>query len=157
MISFLTGSVRFHLRPAAVIVHEGSVLLHRAEGDAFWALPGGRVEPGETAADAVVRELEEELSVQIKPVRLVWVVENFFSHAGESHHEVGLYFMAEPASGSRLVREPGPYEGSEGGRRLEFGWFSSSQLACTDVRPSFLKRVLAEQDFSFQHVVHRDE
>lgn len=157
MISFLTGSVRFQLRAAAVIVREGSVLLHRAEGDAFWALPGGRVEPNEAAVDAVIRELNEELSVEVKPIRLIWIVENFFHHEGKSHHEVGLYFMAEPVSGCRLISEPGPYEGMEGSHRLEFDWFSSSRLASAEIRPSFLVRLLGEQDFSFQHVVHRDE
>ena len=59
MISFDLGSHRFQVRAAAVIVHEESVLLHRLESDDFWALPGGRVEPGEEASDTVVRELYE--------------------------------------------------------------------------------------------------
>ncbi|WP_341678075.1 NUDIX domain-containing protein [Niveibacterium sp. SC-1] len=157
MISFPVGNYRFHLRAAAVVVREGAVLLHRAEGDAFWALPGGRVEPGEIAADAVAREMKEELSAEVRAVRLVWVVENFFGYRGESHHEVGLYFLAEPSSASSLMNEPGPYVGREGVRSLEFAWFAPSELAALDVRPSFLVPLLKAQDFSFRHVVHRDE
>ena len=34
--------------------------------------PGGSVEPGEAIHDAVVRELWEELSINVKPVRELW-------------------------------------------------------------------------------------
>ncbi|WP_395848191.1 hypothetical protein [Cystobacter fuscus] len=46
MLSFDTPTHRFHLRAAAVIRQGPRVLLHRLETDTFWALPGGRVEPG---------------------------------------------------------------------------------------------------------------
>lgn len=38
--------VDLHLRAAAVILNNDAVLFHRREEDAFWALPGGRIEPG---------------------------------------------------------------------------------------------------------------
>ena len=60
MISFDTAACRFQLRAAAVFLDEGHVLLHRLDGDPVWALPGGRVDPGEHAAAAVVREMQEE-------------------------------------------------------------------------------------------------
>lgn len=42
-----------------------------------WDLPGGMVEAGESPADAVVRELGEELALAVRPTRLLaveWVV-----------------------------------------------------------------------------------
>ena len=54
---------------AAVIVHDGRVLAcRRAPGkDAagLWEFPGGKVEPGESAEQALVREIREELGVGI--------------------------------------------------------------------------------------------
>ena len=54
---------------AAVIVDDGLVLAcRRAPGKAsagLWEFPGGKVEPGETAQDALVREIAEELGVAI--------------------------------------------------------------------------------------------
>lgn len=35
-------------------------------------MPGGRLEPGESQHDAVLRELREELDVDVKPHRLMW-------------------------------------------------------------------------------------
>jgi len=157
MISFDAGSHRFHLRAVAIVLRGDDVLLHRAEGDDFWALPGGRVESGEEATTAVVRELHEELGLVIHPGPLVLLVENFFVYGGLKHHEVGLYFTAEAQAGSRVLTDPGPYRGVEGARELIFAWFPRSALGDVDLRPSFLVRTLAAQDLAFTHVVQRDE
>jgi 8-oxo-dGTP diphosphatase len=54
---------------AAVIEHEGMVLLTRRRPDApyplLWEFPGGKVEPGEDPLDCVVRELREELGIEV--------------------------------------------------------------------------------------------
>src|SRR5689334_21162768 len=92
MISVDIAGHRFQLRAAAVIVHEGFVLLHRLDGDEYWALPGGRVEPGEAANATLVREMIEELDEPVECAELLYVVENFFAHAGKPNHEIGLYF-----------------------------------------------------------------
>jgi ADP-ribose pyrophosphatase YjhB (NUDIX family) len=63
MLSFDAGAWRFNLRAAAIIRNVDRVLLHRLIGDDFWALPGGRVEAGETAQAAVGGEMREEIGV----------------------------------------------------------------------------------------------
>lgn len=53
---------------AAVIVHENKVLLARREGGnlhQLWEFPGGKLEKNENAAEAAVRELNEELDINI--------------------------------------------------------------------------------------------
>ncbi|MCI6530229.1 MAG: (deoxy)nucleoside triphosphate pyrophosphohydrolase [Mesosutterella sp.] len=63
---------------AAIIHHEGKILAtQRGYGDFKdgWEFPGGKVEPGETPQEAIVREIREELEVTIRPERLVTTVE----------------------------------------------------------------------------------
>ncbi len=54
---------------AAALVRDGRLLAARRALDAaqggLWELPGGKVEAGESDADALVRELEEELGVRV--------------------------------------------------------------------------------------------
>jgi 8-oxo-dGTP pyrophosphatase MutT (NUDIX family) len=38
----------------------------------YWSPPSGRLEPGETQAQAVVREMREELGLAVRPVAKVW-------------------------------------------------------------------------------------
>jgi 8-oxo-dGTP diphosphatase len=55
---------------AGVLVEGGRVLLTRRPGGThlagLWEFPGGKVEPGESPEEALVRELQEELAVQVR-------------------------------------------------------------------------------------------
>lgn len=56
---------------AAAVVRDGRVLAQQRayppEAAGRWELPGGRLEPAESAADALVRECREELAVEVVP------------------------------------------------------------------------------------------
>ena len=69
MITLDEAAVSFVLRVAGVALHSGRVLLQRAEGESFWALPGGRGELLEPARQTLVREMAEELHVVVTPGR----------------------------------------------------------------------------------------
>ena len=63
---------------AAIIHHDGRILAtQRGYGDYKdgWEFPGGKLEPGESAQQAIVREIREELAVEIEPEQLVMTVE----------------------------------------------------------------------------------
>lgn len=60
---------------ACVIVmdRDGQILLHKRTDSGQWSLPGGAIEPDETAAEAAAREVEEETGYVVEVVRLVGV------------------------------------------------------------------------------------
>ena len=59
---------------AAVIRDEsGNILLVKAVNSAFWGLPAGAIDLGETPAEAVTREVFEETGLNISPQKIIGV------------------------------------------------------------------------------------
>lgn len=156
----------FLLRAAGVARRGDDVLLHRAEGDDIWALPGGRVLFGETAEEAIRREMLEETSAEIVVGPLVAIVENFFTHEqldraldepGESsYHEMGLYFhMDVPAALMDQEEFWGvELEGSDDEFRLEFRWVAREHVRVLGVVPEVIHDLLEEPfDPVVRHIV----
>lgn len=59
---------------------------HTKQPPTFHRLLGGHVELGEHTADAVVREIAEELRTELTTVTLLGIVEDIFEYAGELVH-----------------------------------------------------------------------
>jgi 8-oxo-dGTP diphosphatase len=88
----------------AVVIRDGAVLLIRRGKDPLkgrWTLPGGTVEWGEPMRDALVREIEEETGLTVRPGEILAVFERI-EGKGErsSHHHVIVDFLCESVSGS---------------------------------------------------------
>jgi len=68
-----------HIEVVAAVIHEGGRIFatQRGYGDFkdWWEFPGGKIESGETAREALAREIREELSAEIKIERLLRTVE----------------------------------------------------------------------------------
>ena len=86
------------LRPLAVCLcrDDDRVLVEigkeRGTKRRFYRAIGGRIEFGERAVDAAVREWHEEIGVAPKQLRLLGVVENIFEFEGHPGHEIAFVF-----------------------------------------------------------------
>ncbi len=85
-----------------VCVVEGHVLLCRGKKSAIAYLPGGHIEFRETARQALVRELQEELGVTPVVGEFLGCCEHAFVQNGEPHAEINLVFaMTIPNASAR--------------------------------------------------------
>ena len=130
-ISVTIGAHRFNYRVAAIIRREDAFLVCRSERDGFCYLPGGRVQDGESASDALVRELREELGFDVKVERAVFFTENFFSLHGEKGcmSFVCIYEVALPITGSF----PQIADNND-----ELLWLDVAALKAANLQPGFL-------------------
>jgi ADP-ribose pyrophosphatase YjhB (NUDIX family) len=158
VIRYENGNNLFNYRVVGVAVNDDRVLLHQADGDDFWVLPGGRVEFGEAAEQTLKREMREELDVEVEIVRLLWVVENFFTYGTRHYHEIALYFLMRLPASCKYLLESGPFESEDAGTPLTFRWFArrTEVLAALPLLPSFLRTALHHLPESTQHIIQND-
>lgn len=130
------------MRARALIVVDHRVALierrNSTRGRHYFLFPGGGVEEGETPAETVAREVEEELGLAIEVGRLVAEV----TYDGEAHQ----YFRAEIVGGTF-----GAGHGLEmtGGKPLESGsytavWIPIADLSNLTVYPQAVVRIISD-------------
>ena len=151
-ISFRLDGHRINLRVGGVFIADGRVLLNRLERDDYLFLPGGRVATGESTDEAMLREIREELGIACRIVRPVFLLENFFTLAGEPFHELGLYYLLDP--GDAALPEDGARSDTDEG--IRFHWQPIETLHEIDFRPAPLGPKLQRLPSALEHIVVRD-
>lgn len=139
-ISFRVQDGKFNYRACALMISEGNVLAMHDGRSPFFYLPGGRVQMGETAEHAVVREVQEELGVTPEIVRPLWLNQAFFTEDvdGLRYHELCIYFLMD-ISKTGLLSRGKTFSAKEGDRTLRFEWLAFERLKDEYFYPLFLK------------------
>ncbi|HYA00274.1 MAG TPA: NUDIX domain-containing protein [Candidatus Binatia bacterium] len=110
--------------------------------DAWWYCPGGAIEPGETAAQAVARELLEETGLQVDPKQLPPPVLRRaadFRWEGVLERHLEVYFLVRVVS-----PQLAPAAGAEPAHLVpEHRWWTSEEMLASHQR--FVPHLLAER------------
>jgi ADP-ribose pyrophosphatase YjhB (NUDIX family) len=144
---------RFQPRVAAVCVWKDRVLLQGAIDGAFWVLPGGRLQPLELTADALIRTMRWEIGQEVTVGRLLWVMEYIAPIAGRPVHELGFYYaidLPEDCSFRDVTRD---HAGVERGHDLVLRWLPVDALPDVPLVPDFLRTAIRQLPDSPQHIV----
>lgn len=139
-ITFETEAGRFNYRVCAVLLDGGRILAMHDERSPYFYLPGGRVRMGERAEDAVLREVREELGIEVRIVRPLWLSQSFFNEdvVRVDYHELCLYFLVD-ASATDLLTRGDRFRGPELRHVHDFEWLPFERLKDEYFYPLFLK------------------
>lgn len=85
----------------AVVFNElGEILMVKEKVDGCWALPGGWADVGYTPAEVAVKEVREETGLEVKPVRLVAVMDKRnHAHPPEGWYVYKIFILCEKIGG----------------------------------------------------------
>ena len=114
---------------AAIITHSGRIFATQRGYGEFkdgWEFPGGKMEPGETPQQALVREIREELDTEIEVGELVETVEYDYPN----FHLIMHCFLCTIRSGDLVLKE---HEAAK--------WLAKEELYSVDWLPADVKVV----------------
>ena len=139
-ITFETKEGRFNYRVCAVLLDQERILAMHDERSPYFYLPGGRVRMGERAEDAVLREVREELGIEARILRPLWLSQSFFTEDVDrvDYHELCLYFLLD-AAGTDLLLRGDRFRGPERRHVHDFQWLPFERLKDEYFYPLFLK------------------
>ena len=130
---------------AVAVVRDGAgrLLLTRRVDNGLWVLPGGKLELGETIAEAVMREVFEETGVEVVVTGLGGIYTDpghvIAYDDGPVLQEFVVCLYARPVAG--VAR-------ADGKETSEVRWFEPGELAGLDLHPVMRKRIADALDAS---------
>lgn len=122
----------FAVGDAAIIDEAGRILLIRRADNGLWAMPGGALDVGETAAAGVVREALEETGISCEAIALAGVFDSRF-WGGSLYQLYQLVFLCRP------LPQP-PVQASHAHEVRKLGWFTETDLP-PDLDPNHAGRI----------------
>ena len=120
-----------------VLFHEGRVLLvkrGREPAKGLWAIPGGKIEPGEKLTDAVKREFLEETGIEVEAGEVVYV---FDAIDLPKYHYVIIDYLVKMIGGDLRA----------GDDAEEVRWFAPDELDQYPVAPATVELLSQYNNF----------
>lgn len=131
----MTGNSRPVVATGVAIVEGDEILLIKRANQphqGLWAVPGGKVDRGETLAEAASREAKEETGLLVKLDEVIWVGESI----DDDHHLILIDFLGQAVGG----------ELAPSGDAVEARWFIIEEAFELEMPPTMyeLLEVLLE-------------
>ena len=150
---FIDENRWFRYRAAAIIVEDECVLFAGNDNKDYLYSIGGAVHMGETAEDAVKREVLEETGVEYAVDHLAVIHENFFNEntgslKGMECHEIALYYLMKPR-GTKVLHS----DSYTMGVRETMHWIPIEKIGQYKAFPTFLKDYLLSDHDGIEHIV----
>jgi len=103
----------------AVIFQEGKILMVREKIDNCWSLPGGWADVGYSPAEVAVKETREEAGLEVRPVKLLAVLDKkFHPHPPSPYHTYKIFLLCEVLGGTLQI----------GSETLDVQYFNRAEL-----------------------------
>jgi 8-oxo-dGTP diphosphatase len=126
----------FHHLARGIIIDGEKVLVAHAIGHKNTFLPGGHVEFGESAKDALIREIKEEVGLSCRINDFLGLVEHKWEKDQELHCEINQTFIVD-VPGLDATKAPPSNE-----PHIEFYWASINELDLHNLQPYPLRKLI---------------
>jgi len=103
----MAEKIRPRVRVAGILIEDGRILLieHTKNDKKYWLVPGGGVDWGESASEALIREFKEETSLDIEVEKFLFISETIAPD--RQKHVINLYFKIKKVENSSNIMKLG--------------------------------------------------
>ncbi|HHW4950366.1 TPA: NUDIX hydrolase [Streptococcus suis] len=144
----VVGNQSFGVRATGLVIQDEKLYLVKSPEGKYYTL-GGAIQLGETTEEAVQREMQEEIGIEVELGPLAFIVENQFTMQEKSYHQIEFLYIVTPLS------NPAPNL-EEGNSVRQCEWVTFAGLEKLDLNPTFLKTELAKWDGQLKHFMNKD-
>lgn len=124
------------LRTVAVFIKDDKILVQRDRNGSEYALPGGHIKIGETLENGLIREIMEEMGVQIECKRLLWSEECFWEWNGKQVHNIAFYYLIKLCDEFEIP-DNGEFFSQKDNCNVVIGWMPIDHLQNVTIYPEF--------------------
>lgn len=144
-LSTMIGNVKLNIRVGVILEYNKKILIEKNKEFDYCVLPGGRIHTLESTEEALIREVKEELGIDIseKNLKLFSIIENFFEKDNKNYHE--LYYLYK-------IELDNDYNIKDGFENIDnndsdFYWYTREKFKENNILPSILKEIIDNKDF----------
>lgn len=146
-VKFKEKEYSFHYRVVGVIVKDDKYLVQNIGGKDYYVLPGGHVRIGESSDDALIREVREELEIDIlkKDFRLFCYHENIYEKDNRVEHWIEQYYIVN----AKLEKDSWSFVENDidGVKTLNYTFVTKEELKKIDLKPLKVKELIMSEKF----------
>ena len=137
---------KFKLRVSAILIKNGKILVHEGKKFKGFCFPGGHVELGETTSEAIKREMQEELNIEVNIADIFCINENIYTNnLNTVCQEINYYYKVELLFD---VLPDEPFEIIELDKGIEkkhkFHWIPITELVESNLQPIDISKMITE-------------
>ena len=153
-VKFKEKEYSFHYRVVGVIVKDDKYLVQNIGGKNYYVLPGGHVRIGESSDDALIREVREELEIDIlkNDFRLFCYHENIYEKDNRVEHWIEQYYIVN----AKLEKDSWSFVENDvdGIKTLNYTFVTKEELKKIDLKPLSVKELIISEKFEgILHIV----
>lgn len=144
-LSTMIGDVKLNIRVGVILEYNKKILIEKNKEFDYCVLPGGRIHTLESTEEALIREVKEELGIDIseKNLKIFSIIENFFEKDNKNYHE--LYYLYK-------IELDNDYNIKDGFENIDnndsdFYWYTREKFKENNILPSILKEIIDNKDF----------
>ena len=144
-LSIMIGDVKLNIRVGVILEYKKKILIEKNKEFDYCVLPGGRIHTLESTEEALIREVKEELGIDIseKNLKIFSIIENFFEKDNKNYHE--LYYLYK-------IELDNDYNIKDGFENIDnndsdFYWYTREKFKENNILPSILKEIIDNEDF----------